>query len=235
MKNPSKFSVLSAAAACLALSLTACGSSAPEKSGADEATGSKPVTLTVGTFNEFGYEKLFDEYETLNPNVTIEHKKAATSNEARDNLTTRLAAGSGLSDIEGVEVDWLPELLQYPDRFTDLSDPAVEGRWLDWKTDAAKTPDGKLLGYGTDSGPEAVCYNAELLKKAGCPPNARKLRRCWAEPGTATSRPARSSRPPTRGGMVRLRGRHLPGHEQPAGEGLRGGGRHRHRRRTTRR
>ncbi len=127
------------------------------------------MTLTVGTFNEFGYEKLFDEYETLNPNVTIEHKKAATSNEARDNLTTRLAAGSGLSDIEGVEVDWLPELLQYPDRFTDLSDPAVEGRWLDWKTDAAKTPDGKLLGYGTDSGPEAVCYNAELLKKAGMP------------------------------------------------------------------
>lgn len=169
MKNPSKFSVLSAAAACLALSLTACGSSAPEKSGVNDATGSEAVTLTVGTFNEFGYEALFKEYEAQNPNVTIQHKKAATTNEARDNLTTRLAAGSGLSDIEAVEVDWLPELLQYPDRFADLADPAVEGRWLDWKAQAATTADGKLLGYGTDSGPEAVCYNSELLKKAGLP------------------------------------------------------------------
>lgn len=169
MKNPSKFSVLSAAAACLALSLTACGSSAPEKSGLNDATGSEAVTLTVGTFNEFGYEALFKEYEAQNPNVTIQHKKAATTNEARDNLTTRLAAGSGLSDIEAVEVDWLPELLQYPDRFADLADPAVEGRWLDWKAQAATTADGKLLGYGTDSGPEAVCYNSELLKKAGLP------------------------------------------------------------------
>ena len=169
MKNPSKFSVLSAAAACLALSLTACGSSAPEKSGVNGATGSEAVTLTVGTFNEFGYEALFKEYEAQNPNVTIQHKKAATTNEARDNLTTRLAAGSGLSDIEAVEVDWLPELLQYPDRFADLADPAVEGRWLDWKAQAATTADGKLLGYGTDSGPEAVCYNSELLKKAGLP------------------------------------------------------------------
>ena len=82
----------------------------------------------------------------MNPNVTIEHKKAATSNEARDNLTTRLAAGSGLSDIEGVEMDWLPELLQYPDRFTDLSDPAVEGRWLDWKTDGRDRPPTEAPG-----------------------------------------------------------------------------------------
>ena len=183
MKNPSKFSLLSAAAACLALSLSACGSPSPDKAGVNDATGSDPVTLTVGTFNEFGYEKLFEEYEKLNPNVTIEHKKAATTNEARDNLTTRLAAGSGLSDIEAVEVDWLPELLEYPDRFADLGDPAVEGRWLDWKTEAATTADGKLLAYGTDSGPEAVCYNAELLKKAGMPTErgevARMLGTTW--------------------------------------------------------
>ncbi|MDQ0661943.1 cellobiose transport system substrate-binding protein [Arthrobacter ulcerisalmonis] len=177
MKNSGKFSLLSAAAVCLAMSLSACGSAAPEKGGVNEATGSKPVTLTVATFNEFGYEKLFDEYEELNPNVTIKHKKAATTNEARDNLTTRLAAGSGLSDIEGIEVDWLPELLQYPDKFADLSDPAVEGRWLDWKAQAATTPDGKLLGYGTDSGPEAVCYNAELFKKAGLPTDRAEVAR----------------------------------------------------------
>lgn len=170
MRTQAQFTVLSAAAALMALTMTACGAgSGPENGGVEGETGAKEVTLSVGTFNEFGYEELFAEYEELNQNVTIEHKKAATSNEARDNLTTRLAAGSGLSDIEGIEVDWLPELLEYPDQFADLADPAVEGRWLDWKTAAATTEDGQLIGYGTDSGPEAVCYRADMFEAAGLP------------------------------------------------------------------
>ena len=169
MHSRARITALSAAAACLALALTACGSGGAENAGVEGETGTEDVTLSVGTFNEFGYEELFKEYEELNPNVTIEHKKAATSNEARDNLTTRLAAGSGLSDIEAIEVDWLPELLEFPDQFADLTDPAVEGRWLDWKTEAATTEDGQLIGYGTDVGPQAVCYRADLFEKAGLP------------------------------------------------------------------
>lgn len=169
MKFPRKLAALSASAACLTLALSGCGAEAPKTTGPTGETGKEPVTLTVATFNEFGYEDLLKEYQTLNPNVKIQHKKAATTNEARDNLTTRLAAGSGLSDIEAIEVDWLSELKQYPDKFVDLLDPAVEGRWLDWKAKAATTEDGHLIGYGTDSGPEAVCYNSALFKAAGLP------------------------------------------------------------------
>ncbi|KNC15070.1 ABC transporter substrate-binding protein [Arthrobacter sp. RIT-PI-e] len=168
--NPrTRFITLSAAAASLVLALSACSSGASENSGVEGETGAEDVTLSIGTFNEFGYEDLFSEYEELNPNVTIEHKKAATSDEARDNLTTRLAAGSGLSDIEGIEMDWLPELLEYSDQFADLADPAVEGRWLDWKSAAATTEDGALIGYGTDAGPQGVCYRADLFEAAGLP------------------------------------------------------------------
>lgn len=141
-------------------------------SGDGGASGSDggEVTLTIATFNEFGYEELIEEYEELNPNVTIEHRKAATANEARDNLNTRIAAGgSGLADIEALEVDWLAELMQYPDNFEDLTDPEVEGRWLDWKVQQATTEDGKLIGYGTDIGPEAICYRADLFEAAGLP------------------------------------------------------------------
>lgn len=156
------------------LALTACGGTADEgdggTEGGDAGGGGEAVTLTVATFNEFGYEELITEYEELNPNVTIEHRKAATSNEARDNMNTRLAAGgSGLADIEAIEVDWLPELMQYPDQFADLSSPDVEGRWLDWKVQQATTEDGKLVGYGTDIGPEAVCYRSDLFAAAGLP------------------------------------------------------------------
>ncbi|MCB1251791.1 MAG: carbohydrate ABC transporter substrate-binding protein [Austwickia sp.] len=145
------------------LGLAGCSSSG------QEGDGSGKVTLTLATFNEFGYEDLIKEYMAAHPNVTIEHKKAATSNEARDNMNTRLAAGSGLSDIEAIEVDWLPELRQYPDRFVDLKSDSVKDRWLPWKVKQATTDDGKLIGYGTDIGPEAICYRADLFKAAGLP------------------------------------------------------------------
>ncbi|MCU0300122.1 MAG: extracellular solute-binding protein [Candidatus Nanopelagicales bacterium] len=161
--------VLTTALAGVALVASGCSSSAEEAGSDATATSGEPVTLTLATFNEFGYEGLIEEYMQLNPNVTIEHKKAATSNEARDNLNTRLAAGSGASDVEAIEVDWLPELLQYSDRFMDLTDPSVEGRWLDWKVAQATTADGKLIGYGTDIGPEGICYRADLFEKAGLP------------------------------------------------------------------
>jgi cellobiose transport system substrate-binding protein len=157
--------------AAVGLVLAGCGGDAE---GDDTAEGGGTaeggdVTLTVATFNEFGYEDLVADYEEANPGVTVELKKAATANEARDNILTRLAAGSGLSDVEAVEVDWLPQLKQYPDQWVDLGDESVEGRWLDWKVEQATTTDGVLIGYGTDIGPEAICYRADLLEAAGLP------------------------------------------------------------------
>ena len=171
MRAKTPFLTLSAALAAT-LVLSACGgdsSDGSKSSGASGGGGDENVTLTVATFNEFGYEDLFKEYMDDHPNVKIEHRKAATSDEARDNLNTRLAAGSGLSDIEAVEVDWLPELLQYSDKFNDLTSDDIEGRWLDWKTAAATDQDDRLIGYGTDIGPEGVCYRADLFEKAGMP------------------------------------------------------------------
>lgn len=156
------------------LALAAC-SSTPDAApaGATDTgngkAGDSQVTLTLATFNQFGYEDLITEYQASHPNIKITHKKAATSNEARDNLNTRLAAGSGLADIEAIEVDWLPELMQYSDKFVDLKNADVDGRWLDWKAKAATDSQGRLIGYGTDSGPEAICYRADLFKKAGLP------------------------------------------------------------------
>ena len=103
---------LTAALAAVALVATGCSSGGDEAtSGESGAASGEPVTLTLATFNEFGYEELIKEYETLNPNVTIEHKKAATSNEARDNLNTRLAA-----DIALVEDDHRQPLRRGIDR-----------------------------------------------------------------------------------------------------------------------
>ena len=154
----------------LATTATACGGGDDEGTTADGK-----IKLTVATFNEFGYEELIDEYNAMQDDVVVEQKKAGTANEHQDNLYTKLAAGSGLSDIEAIEVDWWSALMEQSDAFADLSDPEVEGRWLDWKTEAATTPDGKLIGYGTDIGPEGMCYRADLFKKAGLPTDREEV------------------------------------------------------------
>ncbi|MBO3083810.1 carbohydrate ABC transporter substrate-binding protein [Cellulomonas sp. zg-ZUI188] len=154
----------------IALLATACSGSSDTPGDDESEGGSENITLTLGTFNEPGYtDEMFAAYEAENPGITIENKKAATSNEARDNLNTRLAAGSGSSDIEMIEIDWLPELMQYPDKFVDLTDPELADRWLPWKVEQATTPDGILLGYGTDIGPEAIAFRGDLLAAAGLP------------------------------------------------------------------
>src|SRR5690606_30752486 len=125
----------------------------------------------------FGYtDQMLKKYTDEHPNVKVEHIKAARSADARTNLTTKLAAGGeGLADIEAIEVDWLPELSQYPDLFTDLADPELDGRWMDWKVQQATTPDGKVIGYGTDIGPEAICYRGDLFEEAGLPSDREEV------------------------------------------------------------
>jgi cellobiose transport system substrate-binding protein len=145
--------------------LVASGCSADTSSGGDG-----DITLTVATFNDFGYtDDLFATYEKEHPGITIKHNKAATSDDARANYFTKLGAGSGLADIEAVEIDWFAELLQYSDKLTDLSSDDVKGRWLDWKEKAATDSDGRLIAYGTDIGPEAICYRSDLFAAAGLP------------------------------------------------------------------
>jgi cellobiose transport system substrate-binding protein len=140
------------------------------------AGGDEKITLTIATFNDFGYtDELLAEYEAAHDNITIVHNKAATSNDARTNYFTKLGAGSGLADIEAVEIDWFAELLQYSDKLYDLSSDEVDGRWLDWKAEAATDADGRLIAYGTDIGPEAICYRADLFQAAGLPTDREEV------------------------------------------------------------
>ncbi|MDN4471810.1 ABC transporter substrate-binding protein [Demequina zhanjiangensis] len=173
---------IAAGAAVFALTLAACsggGDTDTSASGStDGGSGDEPVTLTLATFNQFGYsgsseggDYMYDlvaEYEELHPNVTITYNVADTSNTARENFFTKLGPG-GLADVEAIELDWLPEAMQYSDLLADLTDPATDGNWLDWKSAAATDADGRLIGYGTDIGPEAICYNVDAFEAAGLP------------------------------------------------------------------
>jgi len=151
-----------AAASALALLATGC-------SAGGGASSDKKVTLTLATFNNFGYtDALLASYHKLHPNVTIVQKVAKTSDDAQTNLFTKLAAGNGLSDVEAVDGDWMPKVRQYPQLFVDLASADNKGRYADYTT-AGGTAGKQEIGLGTDVGPEAICYRADLFKAAGLP------------------------------------------------------------------
>ncbi|OEV02817.1 extracellular solute-binding protein [Streptomyces oceani] len=159
--------------------LTGCAS--------DESGSGKggEVTLSVGVFGVFGYEQagLYDEYEKLHPNVTIKENSTERNEDYYPALLNHLSAGSGLQDIQAVEVSNIRELAELqPDKFTDLksAEGVREDDYLPWKWDQARTEDGKVIGLGTDIGPMGVCYRKDLFEKAGLPTDREKVSELWS-------------------------------------------------------
>ncbi len=199
MKLSRRTRAIAAVAGAASIAIIAAGCSPASDSGSEDGT----VELTVATFNDFGYtDELLQEYMDENPNVTVVQNKAATSNDARANYFQKLGK-KGLADVEAIEVDWLPEVMQYSDLLAEVPAGTAD-RWLDWKVDAATDADGRLIGYGTDIGPEGVCYRSDLFAAAGLPDRPRVGRRtARGRLGQRTSRSAPSTPPrPARRGST---------------------------------
>ncbi|MER6398469.1 extracellular solute-binding protein [Kitasatospora sp. NPDC001603] len=169
-----------------ALLLTGCagGSDADPATGA-AADGGGKVTLSVGDFGTFGYREagLYDEYMAAHPSITIRYETVQDGQKYWDALATHLASGSGLNDIQAVEVGYIAQATgTLGDKFTDLS--KAEGvradAWLPWKAKQATTAKGALIGLGTDIGPMAVCYRKDLFEQAGLPTDREAVGKLWS-------------------------------------------------------
>src|SRR5918992_2135574 len=178
-----------AAVVLLALVAAGCGGSDDEAEGAEaasEETTNEPVTLTVGLFGTFGYKEagLYDEYMKLHPNVTIKETSIEFEQDYYQALQTHLAGGAGLSDIQGIEVARIAEVTQtQADKWVDLREfgaDELEDTFFPWKWSAAATGDGAVLGLGTDTGPQAICYRTDLFEQAGLPTDREELASMWA-------------------------------------------------------
>ena len=174
---------LVAGALSVALCLRPAAGTTPRASRPDRAGGAEDVKLTVSLFGTFGYEEsgLFDEYEASHPGITITYESTQQEDEYWPALQTRLNAGSGVADIQGIEVARIRDVANnQADKWSDLTTPAAAdqiGRSGVEVGPAATTPDGKVLGMGTDIGPMAICYRTDLLEQAGLPTDPRRARR----------------------------------------------------------
>ena len=118
--------------------------------GATSAASTEKITLTVGLFGTFGYKEagLYDAYQKLHPNITIQETSVEQENDYYAALQTHLAAGSGLSDVQGIEVGRIAEVVgTQADKFVDLKllgAGDVSGTFYPWKWQAATTKDGAV-------------------------------------------------------------------------------------------
>ncbi|WP_257876602.1 extracellular solute-binding protein [Alloscardovia omnicolens] len=184
-------------------SLAACGNSS---SASASKTADGKTIIKIQTFNNFGYGKptnerpgadLWAQYEKLNPNVKVEEIVAATSDDARSAFNTAISSGSNAYDVYAVDINWMPSITSMPDKFMDQTKYLKDNDWLDWKVEAGKTSDGKMIGASNDIGPSAVCYRRDLFEKAGLPSDRAEVQSFLAvipRHGISTSKLVRNIR-----------------------------------------
>ncbi|WP_078656285.1 extracellular solute-binding protein [Kitasatospora aureofaciens] len=175
--------LLSAATATLCALLVAGCSSAGSGSGGAAASDAK-ITLTVGDYGTFGYKQagLFDAYMREHPGITIVEHTVEQETDYYPALQTHLASGSGLDDIQAVEVGRIAQVVKkQANKFVDLgkADGVDKGAFLPWKSQQASTTDGRTIGLGTDIGPMAICYRKDLFQQAGLPTDREEVAKLW--------------------------------------------------------
>jgi cellobiose transport system substrate-binding protein len=101
-----------------ALVLAGCGGNSSSAdtadTGSDPCGTTDPTTLTVGLFGTFGFKEagLWDAYKKVCPNITIKEDVVEQSADYWTRLKTRLAAGSGLDDVQAIEIGFVADVVQ---------------------------------------------------------------------------------------------------------------------------
>jgi cellobiose transport system substrate-binding protein len=170
-----------------ALLLTGCSSDSDSTDNTGSGANGK-ITLTVADFGQFGYKEagLFAKYHELHPNITVKENATADEKVYYPKFLQQLNTGSGLADVQGIEVGRVKELVDTKaDAFGDLSGVVSTDQWVSWKALQATTDDGKVIGAGTDIGPMSLCYRRDLFEKAGLPTDraevAKKVAGGWED------------------------------------------------------
>ncbi|WP_030697349.1 extracellular solute-binding protein [Streptomyces albidoflavus] len=172
--------VVAAVSAVSALGLLVGCSGGGEGTGGGRKDGK--VTITMGLYGVMGFKEsgLLDKYMEENPDVVVKAEIAGDEQTYYTALQTHLAAGSGLKDIQGIEIGRAKELVDtQQDKFSDLSGVKGTDHFLPWKQSQVTTADDKVIGLGTDIGPMAVCYRKDKFEEAGLPTDRDEVAKLW--------------------------------------------------------
>ncbi|MET7618072.1 ABC transporter substrate-binding protein [Streptomyces sp. NPDC005408] len=180
--------ILAVVAALGAGLLAGCAKDSDEPTGSASnggGGGKGKTTLTVGVFGAFGLKEagLYDEYMKLHKNIEIKQTSIERNENYYPQLLTHLGSGSGLADIQAVEVNNIAEITATQGgKLIDLgkTEGVQKDAYLPWKWAQATTKDGKTIALGTDIGPQGICYRKDLFAKAGLPTDREAVGKLWA-------------------------------------------------------
>ncbi|GAA2983045.1 ABC transporter substrate-binding protein [Streptomyces fulvorobeus] len=179
--------VVAAVAALGAGLLAGCAEDSGDASGSSSSggNGKGKTTITVGVFGAFGLKEagLYDEYMKLHPEINIEQTSIERNENYYPQLLTHLASGSGLADIQAVEVNNIAEIAQtQSSKLMDLGKTSgvKKENFLEWKWSQGTDKSGKTVALGTDIGPQGICYRKDLFEKAGLPTDREEVGALWA-------------------------------------------------------
>ncbi|SCF38801.1 ABC transporter substrate-binding protein [Micromonospora mirobrigensis] len=176
-----RFAAIALASVAVLATATACGDDSSDSGSSSDG----PVNLVVDVFGDqgFGYDDLYKQYEAEHPNVKItERGKGLGLGDYNTRLTQQITAGSGAGDVVALEEGTIVQFYAQADKFVNLADHGandLKGNFLPWKWEQGSTPDGKVLGLGTDVGSMAVCYRSDLFKAAGLPTDREQVGALW--------------------------------------------------------
>lgn len=172
-RPPFRASLTAAAAGGALLLATACGG------GGEGSDGD--VTLTIDTFGVMGYDALLQQFEE-ETGIAVEERNVTDLADYTPQLQQNIAAGSGAGDVVAIEEANIAQFLSQPDRFVDLAEYGAEdlqGDFLEWKWEQGTTPDGQIVGLGTDIGSMGMCYDTVLFEEAGLPTDRDEVSELW--------------------------------------------------------
>lgn len=165
--------------------LAGCADDGDGGEGSSSGDSEGKTTITLGLFGTMGFKEagLYAEYEKLNPDIKIAETVIERNENYYPPLLNHLTSGSGLQDIQAVEVGNIAEIATtQADKLTDFNgaEGVDKSNWLEWKWQQATTKDGKTIGLGTDVGPTAICYRKDLFEEAGLPTDREEVGKLWA-------------------------------------------------------
>lgn len=147
---------------------------------ATDATPASPspegdlVNLTVMTITDIGIGPLLEQYEAEHPGVTVTQRFETPGSE---HLLDEIEAGHPLSDVMVLE-GRLGALMGESSVFADLRDFGADARradYLDWTWAGGTDAAGRVVGYGLDIAPMALCFRSDLLRDAGIASDREEL------------------------------------------------------------
>lgn len=160
----------------LAVFLTACGRGTSPGGSAGSNQSAAPVHIVFSTFNDgIGVDKkLVDDFNASHPNIQVEYRAVASSDQ-HDRFVTWLGAQDSSLDVLALDVVWPAEFaaagwIRPLDEFMDASfNQKLKDDFLP-STVEVDTVGGKLYAIPWNTNGGLLFYRKDILEKAGLKP-----------------------------------------------------------------